>query len=103
MHVGSRQLRQQNVAGHHQFLGDRRPAMQPESVAPKTLVHDSIRGQRVILAMIENREVEHSGVLERPSHQFMILHALPVIRDRHDSGFFQVNRSEPIPRRPAPA
>ena len=78
-------LGQQGIAGDDDFLGHARPTGQTEHGAPVALVHEGIRpGQRCILTMIHDRQPEHPAVFRRAPHQFVILHATPVIRDGHD-------------------
>ena len=89
MHVRAGRFGQQNVPRHHHFLARRRPAAQPQRRAPVAFVHHAIGHQRVILAMVHYRQVEHLRVLQRPPHQLVVLHAVPVIRDGDHAGPFE--------------
>ena len=89
MDMSAGEFGQLDVAGHHQLLARGRPAPEPEHGAPETLVHDPIAHQRVVLAMIHQGQVEHGGILERASHQFVVLHAMTVVGDGHHPGLGQ--------------
>ena len=95
MNVMIAKFGEENVAHHDRFLAGRGPARQPEQCAPVTFVHHSAADEIVILAMIEHRHAHHARVLRRASHQLVILNAVAVIRDSHDSGLLErSNRRE---------
>ena len=56
---------------------------QPEGRGLKALVCDAIALQRRVFAVLNQRYVEHAGVLERPAHQQRRRHRMPVVADRH--------------------
>ena len=89
MDFGAGEFGQENVAGDNGFFADGRPAAQAESRAPVAFVHDAIGNERIILAVIENREIEHAGVFEGAAHEFVILDAFAVVGDGDDAGLFE--------------
>ena len=52
-------------------------------------MHHPVCDQRIILAMIHHRQVEHPGVLQGAPHQFVVLHAMAVIGDGDDPRLFE--------------
>ena len=86
MHARAGQFGQQNVPGDDHFLARRRPTAQAQRHAPIAFVNHAIGNQRVILAMVHDWEIEHPRVFERAPHQVVVLHAMPVIGDRHHAG-----------------
>jgi hypothetical protein len=50
-------------------------------------MHDSIADQIVILTMIEHRHTNHARIFHRAPHDFVVLNAMTVIRDRHNARF----------------
>ena len=66
-----------------------RPAAQAQGGAPVALVHHAIGDQGIILAMIQDWQVEHFGVLERVAHQLVVLHAMTVVGDGDNASFFE--------------
>ena len=80
---------EQDVARDNHFLARRRPAAQAQHGAPITLVHHAVGHERIILAMVHHRQVEHFGVFARPAHEFVVLHAMAVVGDGHDAGAFE--------------
>ena len=80
---------QQDIAGHNHLLACGGPASQTQRRAPIAFVHDAVRHEGIILAMVHHREVAHFGVLKRPAHEFVILHTMAIIGDRYYAGFLQ--------------
>src|SRR5437879_3809488 len=74
-----------DVAGDDHFFASRGPSVQAQSGAPIALVHDTITYQRVILAMIHQRQIKHPGVLKSAAHQFIALHTMSVVRYSDDT------------------
>ena len=79
MNVMIAKFRKQNVAHHHHFLACGGPTGQPKQSAPVAFVHDAVADQIVILTMIEHRQANHAGVLNRPAHHLVILYAMSVV------------------------
>ena len=79
-------FREQNVARDDRFLARRGPAGQTEQGAPVAFVHDAVADEIVVLAVIEHRQADHARVLDRATHQFVILHAVTVVGDRDHAG-----------------
>jgi hypothetical protein len=80
------QFREQDVARDDHVLRNARPAGQAQHGAPVALVHDAARGEIVVLAMIERKEVEHAGVIERAAHDLVVLDAMAVVGQRDHAG-----------------
>ena len=74
--------RERDVAHHHQLLGLRALARDPEAARPLALVHVAARGERLVFAVLRQDHAEVGGVLERPAHQRRILHAAPVVGEQ---------------------
>src|ERR1700733_414478 len=85
MDPGIAELGEKNISSDDDFLRSARPASQAENGAPVSLVHHPAPDHVVILAMIHHGEIEHPRILHCPSHHFMILDAVAVVRDGHDS------------------
>ena len=85
----SGRLRQQDVSRDDHLLARSGPAAQAQHRAPVTFMHHAVADERVILAMIHDRQIEHPGILQRATHELMILHAMAVIGNRHDPGLLQ--------------
>ena len=83
------QFREQNVSRHDHLLARRRPAAQSQRGAPITFVHHAVSHERIILAMIHHRQVEHLRVFAGAAHEFVVLDAMAVVGDGHDAGFFE--------------
>lgn len=77
---------QHDVAGDNHLLAGAWPAGQAEAKTPLALVHDSVADDRVVLAMVHDGEAEHAGVFHRAAHDFVVLDAMAVVRQRDDSG-----------------
>src|SRR5213594_1338102 len=75
----------QDVAHDYRFLAGRGPTRQPKQCAPVTFVHDAIADQIVVLTMIEHRHANHARIFDRTPHDFVILNAMTIIRDRHNA------------------
>src|ERR1700730_10096178 len=79
-------LSEQNVSHHDRFLACGRPAWQTEERAPVTFIHDTVADEIVVLAMIEHRQTNHARILDRATHQFVVLNTMAVIGDRDHAG-----------------
>ena len=86
MHVAARQLGKQHVARDHDLFGCSGNPLQAESRGHEAFVHDAAGGQRGILAMIGNGNVERAGVFQRSAHQVTGDDGLAVVRDRDGPG-----------------
>jgi hypothetical protein len=75
-----------DVAEHHQLLGQRRPTGQAEMAAARALVHHRTLGERRRLAVLGERDAEGPGVLQRPTHERRILHAVAVVGEQLHAG-----------------
>jgi len=52
-------------------------------------VHHPVRHQRIILAMVHHRQIEHLRVLKRAPHQFVVLHTMAVVGNGDDPRLFE--------------
>ena len=77
---------EEDVAHDDHFLAGAGPAGQAEHGAPVALVHDALADEAVVLAMVEDGELEHAGVLEGAAHELVVLHAMAVVGERDDAG-----------------
>ena len=82
---GIAEIGQENISGHDNFLRGSRPAGQTEHRAPVPLVHDTAAYHVVILTMVHDGQIEHPGVFHCALHHFMVLHAVAIVGDGHDS------------------
>ena len=79
--------RQQAVAGDHRLLGDGRPSGQAEAAGQLALVHLGALGQPRLLGVLGDDAVERLDVLQRPTHQHRVVHAVAVVaEDPHPGG-----------------
>ena len=69
VHPATRQLGEDDVAGHHDLLGRGRDPFQTEPRRDQPLVHHPARSERRLLAVVGDRDVERARVLERRAHQ----------------------------------
>ena len=49
-------------------------------------MHHAAPDEIVILAVIEDGEADHARIFDGPPHEFVVLHAASVVRDRDDPG-----------------
>jgi hypothetical protein len=77
---------QLDVAVHHQLLGERWPTRQTETAAAGTLVHHRAGRECADLAVLGERDVECSRVLQRSTHQLRVLHAVAVVGEQAHAG-----------------
>src|ERR1700756_1609850 len=49
-------------------------------------MHDAVADHIVVLAMIQNCQIEHAGVFHGAAHEFVILDAVTVIGNSNDTG-----------------
>ena len=89
MDPGPGEFGHQDVPGDDHLLAGRGPAAQAQGRAPVAFVHDAIRDQRVILAMIHDRQLEHPGIFTGPAHQLVVLDTVAVIGDGHHAGLIK--------------
>jgi len=75
-----------DVAGHDHVLGGIGPSAQAQAGGDHALVHHRALRHRIILAVIHHRQIEHAGVLDRPPHEIVGLHAFAVVGDRDHAG-----------------
>jgi len=92
VNVGARVFRKDHVARHESSLRRRWASRGAQARRDDALVHHRALRHRLILAVIHHRQIEHLGVLRGAAHEIVRLHAIAVIRDRHDPARF----SEPI-------
>jgi len=52
-------------------------------------VHHAVSHERVILTVVEQRQVEHLRVFAGAAHEVVVLHAMAVVCDGHHAGLFQ--------------
>src|SRR5437879_12487450 len=77
---------QQNIPHHNRLFARGRPSGQTEQRAPVTFVHDAVTDQIVILTMIKHWQSNHTRVLERATHPFMLLHTSTNVSDPDHAG-----------------
>src|SRR6266850_6186737 len=95
MHVTARRLGEEDVASYDHLLSGRGPTAQAEHSAPIALVHDAVADQRVILAMVHQRQIKHPGVFECPAHEFIALYTMAVVGYRdHTRSFKRTDRRQ---------
>ena len=85
MHARPGEFREQNIARDDHVLRDARPSGQAQHGAPVAFVHHAAGGKLVVLAVIEREQIEHARVVERASHQLVVLHAMAVIGQCDDA------------------
>ncbi len=86
VHPDAGESHQLDVAVEHQFLGDRRPAGQAEPAAARSFVHHGALGEPFDLAVLGQGDPEPIGVLEGPTHQERVLHAVAVVGEDPHAG-----------------
>src|SRR5882672_2971211 len=52
-------------------------------------MHHAVGDERVILAVVKDREVEHLRVFAGAAHEVVVLHTMAVVGDGDNAGFFQ--------------
>ena len=72
MNVMVAKFREEDVTRDDRLPRRRGPARQAEQRAPITFVDDAIADEIVILAVIEQRYADHSRILDRAPHEFVI-------------------------------
>ena len=88
--MGTGEFGKDDVAGYDDILGGFRPTAETKFEGPFNLIHNRAFGKAGFLAMIHNRQIKHVGVLHGAAHDFIALHALSVVSDRHDSRFLEL-------------
>ena len=86
VHVRAGQLGQRHVALDHQRFGHAGNAAQAERRGVEALVRHPVALERRILAVIDDRQAEHAGVLERAAHQQRRRHRPAIVRERDAAG-----------------
>ena len=86
MHVAAGELREQDVAPHHDLLRRGRDPLQSEAGGNEALVHDAARRERRLFAMIRDGYPEGAGVLKRRAHQVTRYDGLAVVRHGDGAG-----------------
>jgi hypothetical protein len=86
VHVRRGELRERDIPLDHQRFGGARDAAQAEKRRPVAFVRNAISLQRWILAVVDDRRLQHPGVFERASHQQRRGHWPSVVRERHTAG-----------------
>ena len=84
------QLGERDVALRHDRLGLAGNAAQAERRRVEAFVRDAVALERLILAVLDDRHVEHAGVLERAAHQQRRRHRPAVVGDRDAAGRLQL-------------
>ncbi len=90
MDVPAGELRQQDVAGHHDLLRRGRDPLEAEPGGDQSLVHRAAGGERRLLAVVGDRDAEGAGVLQRGAHQVAGGDRLAVVAHRHRAGADQL-------------
>lgn len=83
---GAGEAGEEDVAGDDGVFADGGPTAQAEDSAPVAFVDDAFIDQAVVLAMIEDGEVEHAGVFHGAAHDLGALDAMAVIGDGDHAG-----------------
>ena len=78
-----------DVAGNHELLGGSRNAVHPEQDGPFPFVHDAIGRERLLLAVVENRQIEGFRVFDHMAHERMVLNAAAVVTEGNHAGGLQ--------------
>ena len=81
MQASAGQLGQRNIPRHHRLLGHRRDAGQAQAAAHPPLGHHAARTQRMLLAVVADRQPQIAAVGQRQTHQRRIIHRIPVIAE----------------------
>src|SRR5690606_32418752 len=76
-----------DVSGNDDIFGGFGPAFESETGGPEALVHDGVFGQRFVLAMVHDDEIEHFRVFDGAAHDLVVLDAFSVVGDSDDAGF----------------
>ncbi len=79
VHVGARQLREENIARDHHVLGDPGLAEETELGGDEALVHGASMRKMLILGMADDGHAEGQGVFHGPAVDLGIHHALAVV------------------------
>ena len=85
------ELREQDVAGHHDLFGRGRDALEAEAGGDQSLVHRAARRERRVLAVVGHRDAEGPGILQRGAHQVTGDDRLAVVAHRHRAGTHQLS------------
>ncbi len=65
-------------------------AAQPQRRGVKAFVRHAVALERLLLAVLDDRQIEHAGVLERAPHQHRRRHRMPVVGQRDAAGLLQL-------------
>ena len=87
---GADVLGEEDVARDDDVLGDARPAAKAEPRRDRPLVHLRAFGERVVLGVLDDRQVERRRVLERAAHDLAVRDAAPVVAHGDGAGVLQV-------------
>lgn len=87
--VGAGDFGEKNIAGDNGFFAGGGPTTKAEDSAVVAFVNHAVADERIILAMIEDREIKHAGVFEGAAHEFVALNAFTVVGDGDDSCLFE--------------
>ncbi len=90
--VGTRQLGQQDVAGHHHVFGRRGLTRKPELGGDDALVDRGACAQVRVLRVADDRRAERQGVFHGAAVQAGVHHALAVVRERDAARFRQLGQ-----------
>ena len=81
---------ERHVARDHDLFGRARDAAQAERGRLEALVRDAVALERRILAVVDDRQVEHARVLEGAPHDQRRRHRLAIVGDRDAPGGVQL-------------
>ena len=102
VHRAARQLGERDVAQRHDRFGFARDAAQAERRRMKSLVRDAVALERLLLAVLDDRHLEHAGVFERTAHQQRRRHRPSIVGERDAARLPQLRDvRELLPRLPA--
>ena len=82
-------LDQADIALDHHGLGDFGNTFEAETGGDLALGHAAAGGQRKILGMLRDQEIECFGVAQRAAHHLAIGNRQPIIGERHRAGLGQ--------------
>ncbi len=83
-------LGEEDVSCRSDGFGRPGNAAQAELRRARALVRAAIAFERRVLAVLDERHVEHAGVLERPARQQRRRHRMTIVRDGDASGSAQL-------------
>ena len=90
VHDALGQLGECDVAQRHDRFSFARNPAQSQRRRVKAFVRDAVALQRLLLAVLDDRHVEHARVLQRAPHQHRGRHRMPVVGQRDAAGLLEL-------------